>query len=135
MDAKTHDHHAHGTGSCCGGKAPSSGAVVRDPVCGMTVDPTKAAATREHDGTTFYFCSAGCAETFDANTSVSIRARLRLLRGWCPACSSDPHSAEGCEVCRGYRGPFPADARTMQPWANGCLAWVRWRRTSRSSCW
>ena len=48
--------------------------------------------------------------------SNSIRARLRLLRGWCPACSSDPHSAEGCEVCRGYRGPFPADARTMQRW-------------------
>ena len=37
-----------------------------DPVCGMTVDPAKAAATREHDGQTFYFCSQHCAEAFDA---------------------------------------------------------------------
>ncbi|NNG18790.1 heavy metal translocating P-type ATPase [Naumannella sp. ID2617S] len=40
---------------------------VLDPVCGMTVDPAKAAATREHDGTTFSFCSPGCAATFDAD--------------------------------------------------------------------
>ncbi len=38
-----------------------------DPVCGMTVDPEHAAATREHDGVTFYFCSAGCAAAFDAD--------------------------------------------------------------------
>lgn len=48
--------------------------------------------------------------------SNSIRGRLRLLRGHCPACSSDSQSVEGCEVCRGYRGPFPADGRTMQRW-------------------
>ena len=38
-----------------------------DPVCGMQVDTAKPAATREHDGTTVYFCSKGCAETFDAD--------------------------------------------------------------------
>jgi len=41
--------------------------LVTDPVCGMNIDPTTAAATREHDGATFYFCSAGCAATFDAD--------------------------------------------------------------------
>lgn len=41
--------------------------LVTDPVCGMTIDPTTAAATREHDGTTFYFCSPGCADAFDAD--------------------------------------------------------------------
>ncbi len=41
--------------------------LVTDPVCGMTIDPKTAAATREHDGTTFYFCSTGCAEKFDAD--------------------------------------------------------------------
>ncbi|MBX3196200.1 MAG: heavy metal translocating P-type ATPase [Microbacteriaceae bacterium] len=41
--------------------------LVTDPVCGMKIDPTTAAATREHDGTTFYFCSTGCADTFDAD--------------------------------------------------------------------
>ena len=37
-----------------------------DPVCGMSIDPTTAAATREHDGATFYFCATGCADKFDA---------------------------------------------------------------------
>ncbi len=40
---------------------------VTDPVCGMKVDPQNAAATREHQGETFYFCSDQCALTFDDN--------------------------------------------------------------------
>lgn len=42
-------------------------ALVIDPVCGMSVDPKTAAATREHDGADFYFCSTGCADKFDAD--------------------------------------------------------------------
>jgi len=38
-----------------------------DPVCGMTVAITSAAATRVHADTTYYFCSRGCAEAFDAD--------------------------------------------------------------------
>nr|WP_274638366.1 heavy metal translocating P-type ATPase [Microbacterium bovistercoris] len=45
----------------------SDDTLVTDPVCGMKIDPKTAAATREHDGTTFYFCSTGCANTFDAD--------------------------------------------------------------------
>jgi len=37
-----------------------------DPVCGMKVDPSNAAASAEHQGVTFYFCSAGCAAKFRA---------------------------------------------------------------------
>src|SRR6202166_1231032 len=36
----------------------------KDPVCGMTVDPSKAAAKQEFRGTTYYFCSRGCAARF-----------------------------------------------------------------------
>ena len=36
----------------------------RDPVCGMTVEESDAAATVEHNGTVYYFCSKDCAETF-----------------------------------------------------------------------
>ncbi|HEX8492112.1 MAG TPA: heavy metal translocating P-type ATPase [Pyrinomonadaceae bacterium] len=39
-----------------------------DPVCGMTVDPERAARTSERDGKTYYFCSKGCKEKFDAGT-------------------------------------------------------------------
>lgn len=38
-----------------------------DPVCGMTVDTVHAAATRNHDGVTYYFCNPRCATSFDAN--------------------------------------------------------------------
>jgi len=38
-----------------------------DPVCGMTVDPARAAGQVEHDGTTYYFCSKGCAAKFTAD--------------------------------------------------------------------
>jgi Cu+-exporting ATPase len=38
-----------------------------DPVCGMTVTPQTAAATREIDGVNYYFCSPHCAATFDAD--------------------------------------------------------------------
>jgi Cu+-exporting ATPase len=41
--------------------------LVTDPVCGMKIDPKTAVTTREHDGVTFYFCSQGCADTFDAD--------------------------------------------------------------------
>src|ERR1019366_4045804 len=37
-----------------------------DPVCGMKVDPSKAATSVEHQGTTVYFCSLGCAAKFRA---------------------------------------------------------------------
>src|ERR1700730_10200363 len=36
----------------------------RDPVCGMSVIPERAAAVVEHDGRRFYFCSKSCAEKF-----------------------------------------------------------------------
>lgn len=45
--------------------AASEGVGHMDPVCGMTVDPADAAAHRDRDGTVHWFCSAGCAETFD----------------------------------------------------------------------
>jgi Cu+-exporting ATPase len=39
-------------------------ATVRDPVCGMDIDPANAAGSEEHEGTTYYFCSPGCHERF-----------------------------------------------------------------------
>ena len=39
----------------------------RDVVCGMQVDPPKAAGTSEYKGKTYCFCSKGCKTKFDAN--------------------------------------------------------------------
>jgi Cu+-exporting ATPase len=37
-----------------------------DPICQMTVDPDRAVGKTLHDGKTYYFCSTGCKERFDA---------------------------------------------------------------------
>ncbi len=39
--------------------------MAQDPVCKMNVDEDKAAATSTWGGKTYYFCAAGCKETFD----------------------------------------------------------------------
>jgi len=39
----------------------------KDPVCGMTVEPSRAKATHEHAGKTYYFCCAGCQTKFSAD--------------------------------------------------------------------
>lgn len=38
---------------------------VRDPVCGMDVEPATAAGHTDHNGQTYYFCGAGCKKKFD----------------------------------------------------------------------
>ncbi|MGD8227829.1 MAG: YHS domain-containing protein [Desulfobacteraceae bacterium] len=35
-----------------------------DPVCKMSVDEKKAAATYDYKGETYYFCAVGCKDTF-----------------------------------------------------------------------
>jgi Cu+-exporting ATPase len=41
--------------------------IVTDPVCGMRIDPDEAAATADHDGTTYHFCSEACHDAFVAD--------------------------------------------------------------------
>ncbi len=43
-------------------------ATVKDPVCGMEIDPAKAAGKSEYKGQTYYFCSPGCKKSFDKDT-------------------------------------------------------------------
>jgi Cu+-exporting ATPase len=38
--------------------------MAKDPVCGMQVEPAKAAGKLEHDGKAYFFCSRHCLETF-----------------------------------------------------------------------
>ena len=40
---------------------------MKDPVCGMTVDPAKSAHRADHAGESFHFCSAGCKAKFIAD--------------------------------------------------------------------
>ncbi|MEO5326084.1 heavy metal translocating P-type ATPase [Mesorhizobium sp. CC13] len=54
-----HQHHGH---SSKGTEAAQD--VIRDPVCGMVVDPAAGKPTLEREGHLFHFCSAGCRDKF-----------------------------------------------------------------------
>jgi len=57
-----HDHHQHAAEQPAGSRF-----LVKDPVCGMDVDPHSAAGHAEHGGTTYYFCSPRCQAEFEAD--------------------------------------------------------------------
>ncbi|TBC66463.1 heavy metal translocating P-type ATPase (plasmid) [Rhizobium leguminosarum] len=72
MDIKhEHDHphsHADGDDHChCGhDQEKAADVMIRDPVCGMTVDPQAGKPSLEHEGRTYHFCSEGCRTKFAA---------------------------------------------------------------------
>src|SRR5207245_5558149 len=41
--------------------------LVKDPVCNMDVDPSRAAGSSEYKGQTYYFCSSGCVKRSNAD--------------------------------------------------------------------
>ena len=41
--------------------------MAKDPVCGMTVEPAMSAGSVDHGGEKYYFCSAHCVTTFEAD--------------------------------------------------------------------
>lgn len=53
----------------------ASAETVRDPVCGMTVDPDAGKPTHEHAGHTYHFCCAGCRDKFAAAPDGYLEAR------------------------------------------------------------
>ena len=57
------DHHHHHDHHHDHGGAPAS---VKDPVCGMAVDPATTKHSLRHEGHPYYFCSAGCRSKFEA---------------------------------------------------------------------
>jgi Cu+-exporting ATPase len=59
--------HGHGCGHGGAASGHDSAHRVKDPVCGMTVDPHTSAHRAEHAGRPYYFCSAGCRTKFLAD--------------------------------------------------------------------
>src|SRR5215212_4391125 len=68
----SHTAHEHGmhSGNAHGGhdsSAQQASNLVKDPVCGMSVDPNTAKHRAEHAGHSYFFCSAGCRTKFLAD--------------------------------------------------------------------
>lgn len=61
-----------------------------DPVCGMTVEPDKAAGHVEHGGVTYYFCSSHCQHEFSANPDQYLAAPPKGAESPTQAATIDP---------------------------------------------
>jgi uncharacterized protein len=62
-----------------------------DPVCGMKVDREKA-ATKEVVGETYYFCSAGCLQAFEAEPEKYVRGGSTTADGHAPSSHLKPNA-------------------------------------------
>lgn len=66
--------------------------MVRDPVCLMAIEPRRAAATAEHAGRLYYFCSDACRAKFVAQpqTYLDKAPGMRLTVGVMGSAAEDP---------------------------------------------
>ncbi|KKL46481.1 hypothetical protein LCGC14_2345140 [marine sediment metagenome] len=88
-----------------------------DPVCGMEVDPATAAASQEHDGRRYYFCSAGCAEKFQADPSEYV-AQTGTSKRPAPSPAAQEHPAGTAAGTKAiYTCPMHPDVRQEGPGA------------------
>ncbi len=78
-----------------------------DPVCGMTVDPARAAAVLEEDGKKIYFCSVGCSEKWKKARSGAPGPSAAEGTDW--ICPMDP------EVREKMPGPCPVCGMALEP--------------------
>ena len=82
--------------SCChGNKAQASPADVKDPVCGMTVDPAKTAHHHVHGEVEYHFCSAGCRTKFIATPDRYLNPASSAPAPSDGALGARPDAAEG----------------------------------------
>src|SRR5216117_921081 len=93
-----------------------TGALIKDPVCGMAVDPATAKQRRAHGGQTYYFCSQHCAEKFEAAPEKFLQAPARssglVMLGAKPMAamtSDEPYPAAPAK--RGYVCPMCPEVR------------------------
>ncbi|OYX65979.1 MAG: haloacid dehalogenase [Rhizobiales bacterium 32-66-11] len=76
-----HHHHDHADHPHAGAER-SPVEAVKDPVCGMEVNPATAGFRSEYGGKTYFFCSAKCHDTFEAAPTayVATEAQPRPAR-------------------------------------------------------
>jgi Cu+-exporting ATPase len=103
-----------------------SATTVKDPVCGMNVEPSTAKHKFDHAGKTYYFCCAGCVEKFRARPNDYLQARPGASAGLqmisiAPAAAkktevnsvqATPSAAAGAYVC-----PMCPEVRSAKPGA------------------
>jgi len=97
-----HDHAGHGHGDHHAGHATT----VRDPVCGMSVDPAKSPHRFDYRGETYHFCSAGCRTKFAADPQTYLdetTPKAAVPEGTIYTCPMHPQIRQvgpgSCPIC------------------------------------
>ncbi len=70
-------------------------ATVKDPVCGMSVDPSQAASFCEHEGQPYYFCCRHCLEKFRVEPARYLGLRQDVVQIGLASPSDDAAPAAG----------------------------------------
>lgn len=116
-----HNHHSAGSQVAAAHihthDAPDA---VKDPVCGMKVDPARTAHRAEHAGLSYYFCSAGCREKFVAEpvryAGATKPAKPAAAAGTIYTCPMHPQIRQNtpgsCPICGMALEPLVATAGT-----------------------
>ncbi|MGH9805310.1 MAG: heavy metal translocating P-type ATPase, partial [Candidatus Acidiferrales bacterium] len=96
-----------------------------DPVCGMSVEPGKAAGLHAHQGTTYYFCSGHCLEKFRAEPEKFLARPAGLVGlGMAPAKAAAPVAPAAAgdytcpmhpEIVRPEPGSCPICGMALEP--------------------
>jgi Cu+-exporting ATPase len=107
-------------------------AAVKDPVCGMSVNPSSAANRRFHDSKTYFFCCENCATKFSVSPAQYINGPIqgkspgagfvRLGEIKAPGAGGSPHdsdapssSVEKSASAGNYVCPMCAEVRQDKP--------------------
>lgn len=130
-----HQHHRHGHGhkhehehgrapkpasskpACCSHHhdkpQEDDSAKVRDPVCGMNVDPSQTPHHAQHAGETYHFCSAGCRGKFVADPEKYLQS------GETEPVAAPPGAQYTCpmhpEIVRDAPGTCPICGMALEP--------------------
>ena len=113
-----HDHGAHG-----GHHHEHEGEAgkVKDPVCGMTVDPHATTHRAQYGGKPYYFCSSGCQSKFMAEPAkyvepAAARTAEPVPEGTIYTCPMHPQIRQvgpgSCPICGMALEPVLATAET-----------------------
>ena len=85
---------------------PRAGATVRDPVCGMSIDPVTAKHTAEFEGSSYYFCSESCRSAFVSSPAKYVAQPVGVLIG------TGDHTHE---ARKGMGGVMAQEANAIDP--------------------
>lgn len=102
QDHAGHDHSGHHHAD-----APTGEHLVKDPVCGMFVDPASAKYRSDYDGKTYFFCSDGCRSKFEHDPKEFVASDATRAVKATPADSSE--AIYTCPMHPQIRQPGPGN--------------------------